>query len=165
MLKAIKPKIHLSSIYEIDLREFWLLGYRNMIIDVDNTITKWNNHVNDKRLKDWFILAKSIGFDICLLSNNRKTSIISLAKELEVLAVLNGGKPFRRGFDRALAAMSAKADTTLLIGDQIFTDILGGNKSGLYTILVDPISNKEFIGTKITRLIERIFGRRRADDK
>lgn len=62
-------------------------------------------------------------------------------------------------------ALSAKADTTLLIGDQIFTDILGGNKSGLYTILVDPISNKEFIGTKITRLIERIFGRRRADDK
>lgn len=93
MLKAIKPKIHLSSIYEIDLREFWLLGYRNMIIDVDNTITKWNNHVNDKRLKDWFILAKSIGFDICLLSNNRKTSVISLAKELEVLAVLNGASP------------------------------------------------------------------------
>ena len=69
--------------------------------------------------------------------------------DLGVISSPVGGKPFPRAFRSALSALGASVKNTLVIGDQIFTDILGGNRIGLYTILVDPIDKREFIGTKL----------------
>ena len=83
------------------------------------------------------------------------------ASELGVIAAPRGGKPSNRAFQSALNVLNAASSNTLVIGDQIFTDILGGNRAGLYTILVDPIDDKEFIGTRLTRLMERLIAGRR----
>ncbi|HZK34728.1 MAG TPA: YqeG family HAD IIIA-type phosphatase [Bacillota bacterium] len=161
MLKVLKPDMQLDSIYHIDFSNLWRQGYRHIIIDVDNTITRWNNHLPSNKLKAWFSDIKSIGYSICLLSNNRQVRISKLAADLGVIASPKGGKPFSRAFKGALRALTAIPEKTLLIGDQIFTDVLGGNRAGLFTILVDPLDSKEFIGTRFIRLLERVVARRR----
>ncbi|HOB20101.1 MAG TPA: YqeG family HAD IIIA-type phosphatase [Candidatus Atribacteria bacterium] len=161
MLKALKPDLHLASIFDIDLNKLWRSGYRNIIIDVDNTITAWNRHQAEKDVVEWFSRARELGFGICLLSNNSQSTIMGLASELGVLASPTSGKPFSRAFKSALKELSASAGNTVVIGDQIFTDILGGKRAGMYTILVDPIDKREFIGTRLMRLLERVIAGRK----
>jgi len=157
----LKPSQSHGSIFDINLKSLWNKGYKNIIIDVDNTMTAWNHYNITPKLKDWVLKAENIGFRICLLSNSNQAKIQQFAFDLGVISSPVGGKPFIRAFNSALAALGASVQNTLVIGDQIFTDILGGNRVGMYTILVDPINKKEFIGTKFTRLMEKLIAGRR----
>lgn len=157
----LKPRRSHGSIFEINLKSLWNKGYKNIIIDVDNTITAWNNYIISPKLREWILMAERIGFRICLLSNNNQAKVQQFAFDLGVISSPVGGKPFMRAFQSALAVLGANVQNTLVIGDQIFTDILGGNRVGMYTILVDPIDKNEFIGTKFTRLMEKIIAGRR----
>jgi HAD superfamily phosphatase (TIGR01668 family) len=161
----LKPRQVHRSIYDINLKSLWDKGYRYIIIDVDNTLTAWNNYNISQRLLDWILLAKKTGFGICLLSNSSQSKIQEFASKLGVISSPAGGKPFKRAFSNALDLLQANEENTLVIGDQIFTDILGGNRAGLYTILVDPIDKKEFFWTKINRLLERIIAGRKTSCK
>ncbi|HHY82507.1 MAG TPA: YqeG family HAD IIIA-type phosphatase [Clostridiales bacterium] len=161
MRSLLKPGLSVGSIFDINLQSLWDSGYRNMIIDVDNTITAWNNYTTNPKLKNWVLQAKNTGFSICLLSNNNQTKVKQFALELGVIAAPKGGKPFSRAFQSALAVLRSTKHNTLVIGDQVFTDILGGNRAGLFTILVDPIDSREFIGTRLTRVMERLLAGRR----
>lgn len=157
MLNILKPNQVEDSIYDINLEALWSLGYHHMIIDVDNTITAWNQHQVNPTIKEWVSKAKATGFNICLLSNNSQLKVQKFASELGIIAAPKGGKPLAKAFQSALTALQGTANNTLVVGDQIFTDILGGNRTGLYTILVEPIDRNEFIGTRFTRIIERII--------
>jgi HAD superfamily phosphatase (TIGR01668 family) len=161
MRNILKPSQTAGSIYDINLKNLWNMGYHNMIIDIDNTITAWNQYHIHPKLESWIQSARDKGFHICLLSNNSQHRVQQFASQLGVIAAPTGGKPFARAFRSALTALQSTAGNTLVIGDQIFTDILGGNRAGLYTILVDPIDTNEFIGTRFTRLMERLFAGRR----
>ncbi|HHT64889.1 MAG: YqeG family HAD IIIA-type phosphatase [Caldicoprobacterales bacterium] len=161
MRSLLKPRQTHASIFDIDLRSYWDRGYQNIIIDVDNTITAWNHYKITPKLKEWISKAKDTGFHICLLSNSSQSKIRAFALELGVTYSPIGGKPFARGFYCALTELGATVQDTLVIGDQIFTDILGGNRAGMFTILVDPIDKREFIGTRLTRLMERLVAGRR----
>lgn len=157
MRSMLKPRQAVASIFDIDLQPLWESGYQNLILDVDNTITAWNTyHVSDK-LKKWVLKQKNKGFGICLLSNNNQEKVQQFATELGVIAAPRGGKPLLGAFQSAITALDADHRNTLIIGDQLFTDILGGNRAGLYTILVEPIDKKEFIGTRFVRILESLF--------
>ncbi|MGI6140494.1 MAG: YqeG family HAD IIIA-type phosphatase [Caldicoprobacterales bacterium] len=161
MHSLLKPRQIHSSIFDINLMSLWNQGYQNIIIDVDNTMTAWNRYITTPKLKNWALIAKDIGFRICLLSNSNQSKVKQFALDLGVISSPVGGKPFPRAFRSALSALGASVKNTLVIGDQIFTDILGGNRIGLYTILVDPIDKREFIGTKLSRLMEQLVAGRR----
>jgi len=161
LFKLLKPNQIHKSIYEINLNSLWEHGYHYIIIDVDNTITEWNNYTINQKLRDWVSYAKKIGFELCLLSNSNQLKIKQFASELGVISSPAGGKPFMRAFKSALDTLGANINNTIVIGDQIFTDILGGNRIGLYTILVDPINKKEFWTTKFNRLMEKIIAGRK----
>ena len=157
MRSMLKPRQAVATIFDIDLQPLWESGYKNLILDVDNTITAWNTyHVSDK-LKKWVLKLKNTGFCICLLSNNNQGKVQQFASELGVIAAPRGGKPFPGAFQSAITALDADNSNTIIIGDQLFTDILGGNRAGLYTILVEPIDRKEFIGTRFVRILESLF--------
>ena len=79
--------------------------------------------------------------------NGKASRISELADMLQISAIPKGGKPFTFAFKRALKHIDGNEENTIMIGDQVFTDIWGGNLIGLYTILVNPISTKEFWGT------------------
>ena len=159
--QMLKPRQMAATIYDINLQPLWDSGYQYMIIDVDNTITAWNDYQASDKLINWITEVKKKGFRICLLSNNQQNKVQEFAMELGVIAAPKGGKPFSQAFQSALTALGADANNTLIIGDQLFTDILGGNRAGLYSILVEPIDRNEFIGTRVVRVLESLFTGRR----
>lgn len=93
---------------------------------------------------------------MCLASNtHNRRRLERVASKLGVPYVQGLPKPRKRCFNRALELLGLTADSVAVVGDQLFTDILGGRRSGIHTIMVQPIHHREFIGTKVSRLFER----------
>ncbi len=156
MLRLLYPKQHLNSIFELDPDELRSMGIRGLIADMDNTLVPWNDRSVHPRLALWLAGLKEKGFRLCIVSNNTADRGGQLALELDIPAIWYAVKPRRRAFRLALQKMELSAPEVAVIGDQIFTDVLGGNRLGLYTILVTPISDKEFIWTRLMRQFERM---------
>jgi hypothetical protein len=163
MLKKLKPNQAVQSIYHIKLRDLRDRGVFNIIIDLDNTITPWGEDLILPEVYHWINTARGMGFNLCILSNSSGKRVRHVASKLGVLAAPKRGKPLSRAFKSAMLKLNANQHDTVVIGDQIFTDIFGGNRMNLYTILVEPISKREFIGTRVARLLEKIIvGRRKS---
>jgi hypothetical protein len=136
------------------------MGIRGMIIDIDNTLTAWHSPVLTEEARDWLQRAGRQGIRICLVSNNSSRWAQAVAEQAGIPFVAGAQKPRRHSFRRAMQIMETTPEQTAVIGDQIFTDILGGNRMGLLTVLVTPISRREFFGTRLVRLLEALFIRR-----
>jgi HAD superfamily phosphatase (TIGR01668 family) len=132
-------------------------GIRGVILDLDNTIVPWGTHDLNPLVPAWIAAAQHAGLRLCIVSNNVGARVTSIAQRLGLPLVAGALKPRRTALRRALALMGTTPDVTALVGDQVFTDILGGNRLGLFTILVCPQSRKEFVLTKAVRLIERLL--------
>jgi hypothetical protein len=131
-----------------------------LIFDLDNTITEWNSQDISAETRQWFEKVRNMGFVVGILSNNNEKRIQGVAEQLNVPYVFNGRKPLRRGYHKVMRQLEVAPEETVMLGDQIFTDIWGGNRMKLYTILIEPIHAREYWGTKITRQFEKIVLRR-----
>jgi HAD superfamily phosphatase (TIGR01668 family) len=153
----LTPNLHLNNIFEIDADHLESLGIKGIITDMDNTLVPWSDRTVYPRLAEWFANLKDKGFKVFIVSNNSKDRGGQLARELDIPAIWYAIKPRRRAFRKALEQMRLSPEEVAVVGDQIFTDVLGGNRLGLYTIHVTPISEKEFISTKLMRMLERFI--------
>lgn len=154
MPAILYPDIYVNSILDIPLPALEQLGIKAFILDLDNTLTEWNSNEVREEIIDWFVRIKAAGFKACILSNNGEQRVITVAQILDIPYIFRARKPSRRAFYKAIELMQVQPAETAVIGDQIFTDVLGGNRAGLFTILVVPIARREFAGTKISRLFE-----------
>jgi hypothetical protein len=152
--------MYVDSLLDIPLEELSAAGLRAFIFDLDNTITEWNSQELRAEVEAWFKIIKERGFKACILSNNGEQRIIQIAQRLGIPFIHRARKPLRGSFLQAVALMEVNASEVAVIGDQIFTDVLGGNRAGLYTILVKPLARREFYGTKISRAMEFFVLRR-----
>lgn len=158
----LRPVSRVDSIYEIDLAALRAQGIQGVVLDLDNTIVPWGARQASPELATWVASARTLGFRLCIVSNNRGPRVAQLAAALGVPAVAGAWKPRRTALLRALSLMGTTPAGTALVGDQLFTDILGGNRLGLHTILVRPQSRREFFLTRMVRLIEGgVLGERR----
>ncbi|MGI6113895.1 MAG: YqeG family HAD IIIA-type phosphatase [Mahellales bacterium] len=157
MNKYLIPDQYTKDICQIDLHQLMKKGIKNIIIDLDNTLLPWGKDTISGDIYDWVIRGKDLGCKFCLLSNNRKKRVEKFAGTLGILYVPKAPKPWKSSFRKAVIKLKGEKNNTAVIGDQIFTDILGGNRLGLYTILVSPLSQREFFTTRLVRLIERHF--------
>lgn len=156
MLDLLIPRIYADRLLDIPLGELREQNITAFIVDLDNTITDWNSNVISGEIEEWFRSIQAQGFKVCILSNNGERRIKKVADKLAIPFIHRAAKPRRGAFYRAIYIMGVTAAQTAVIGDQIFTDILGGNRAGLYTILVRPLSEREFMGTKVNRMLERL---------
>ena len=125
-----------------------------LIFDVDNTLTTMGKGITEENLK-WIKEAQSLGYKICLLSNSiNMKKIRGLMNMLNINGLCFARKPRIQGFEMALNLLDLKKSEVIMIGDQIFTDVLGGNRCKMFTILVDPIKEKDFWYTAWKRPIE-----------
>ncbi len=155
MRRLLTPKIHIDSVYDLDINILTENNIKGIIIDIDNTLIAWDcKDLNDKACAFIEGLQKE-GFKICILSNSTKKRVKRLNDKLNLHAVCNAAKPFKYSYKKAMRLMQTDVTNTAVIGDQLFTDILGGNKLGLFTILVEPISAKEFLWTRLMRMLEK----------
>lgn len=160
------PALRARSVTEVSAAFLRERGIRALILDLDNTLVTWHGQEVAPPIAEWVREMHDAGISLCIVSNtHRPRRLRELSAVLGVTYVPSGGKPRRQGFRRALAAMGSTAEETAVIGDQLMTDIWGGNRCGLLTIWVDPISSEEWWGTKVVhrsleRLILQQIGRR-----
>lgn len=155
MLELLQPDEYVASVFHINLDGLKKRGIEGLIIDIDNTLVSWETKTADQRMLKWFELLEKKDFRVCLLSNNTKDRVVKFTQAIRIPAVYRAAKPRKRAFLKAMAAMDKPPSATAVIGDQIFTDIFGGRRLGLYTVLVIPINDREFITTRFVRKIER----------
>lgn len=160
MKNLLVPKYYVDSIFDIDLDMIKERGIDNLIIDIDNTLVAWDKKTAPKSVIGWFNKLKEKGFNICLVSNNTEDRVVKFTENIKIVAFHKARKPFKTTFLKAMDYLKASKENTAIIGDQIFTDVLGGNRVGIYTILVVPIESKEFWWTEFVRNIERFVLRK-----
>jgi len=155
MLKLLRPDMLADAIWEIDLAELRQRGIEGVILDLDNTIVDWNRSEVREEVRRWAGRARQAGLRLCIASNARgRARVAAIAEEIGATWLAPAGKPSRRGLRRAMAMLGTIPDATAVVGDQVFTDVMGGNRLGLFTILVRPLSGRDFAGTRIMRIFE-----------
>lgn len=157
MLSKLYPNAYISSLMDVDPRFLAEKGIRGLILDLDNTLVAWKTGVFEPGMINHLKSYKKLGVKLCVVSNAFNNRVTKLLAPLGIPWVARAGKPSRRPFIKALRILGTTEAETAVIGDQLFTDILGGNRMGLFTILVMPISKREFIGTKFVRLAEKYY--------
>lgn len=151
----LTPDVYLPTVHDLDVEVLLKRNIKGIIIDIDNTLVSWETKVPDQKIIELIERLKGHGFKLCILSNATKKRVDEFNKELMLPAIHKAIKPRRGNFRKAMQLMGTDVSCTAIIGDQIFTDVLGGKRLGLFTVLVSPISEKEFIWTKLVRRIEK----------
>lgn len=154
------PDYHLQSLLQIDLDFLKKAGLRALVLDVDNTLTTHGNPVPAAGVLEWIGEMRAEGLPMLIVSNNSHERVEPFARLLGLEFVSRGAKPLPAGFRRAQERFGLPAAQIGAVGDQIFTDILGGNLAGLTTILVDPITPETGPFFRFKRGLEKPFIRR-----
>ncbi len=150
------PDIYQKSIYTVDYNKLKNNGIKCILFDLDNTIVPYNEKTPSKKTIDLFKKLKDLEFKIIIFSNSGKNRLKNFKDALDVDCCPRAFKPSTKKFIKIMQEFSFNESEVVIIGDQIMTDVLGGNLSGITTILTNPISKKDFVFTKINRLREKI---------
>lgn len=133
------PDSYVSSVYDMDFEALYEAGYRGIIFDVDNTLVP-HNAPADERSRELFRRLNKIGFKTIMVSNNKEPRVKKFTEEVGGTGYLyKANKPLTKAYRRAMWKMGTRRDSTLCIGDQLFTDILGANFCGIKTVLTEPV--------------------------
>jgi len=158
LFEILRPKVYVDSIYNIDLKKLKeVKNIKGIIVDLDNTLIAWGQKEVSQKNIDWVNEAKKLGLKICIVSNTNSKRVAEFAKIFNIPYHSKYFKPFSIAFNNGLKILDTKKSETAVIGDQIFTDILGGNRLKLLTILVTPIVKRDSIGTFLHRNLEKII--------
>ena len=155
MLECLYPKVYLDSTYEIDFEQYYQDGYRAIIFDIDNTLVP-HGAPADQRAIALFKRLHALGYQTMMLSNNKEPRVKMFCDAVDAEYIYKAGKPNPANYREAMKRMHTDEKNTLFVGDQIFTDVWGANKAGIYSILVKPIHPKEEIQIVLKRYLEKV---------
>lgn len=142
MLQNLYPKERYKSAYEVDYDALYEKGFRGIIFDIDNTLVNHGAPANEKAL---FLVRrlKKIGFQVFCVSNNKEPRVKAFCDAIGAGYVFKAGKPKGSGYQKAIEKMGLPSSQVLSVGDQIFTDMWGANRAGIYSVLVGQLDKKE----------------------
>lgn len=155
-MKNFYPDCYFDKKEDIPVSYFYEQGYRGILFDIDNTLVPHDEPV-DEAARVFIQKLKELGFSICLISNNDEERVRTFADPLEVNYVYKAWKPGKEGYRKGMEILGTDCSNTLFVGDQIFTDIWGARRTGIYSILLDPINPKEEIQIILKRIPEAYF--------
>lgn len=163
-MPILAPDSYLISVHAIDLDALAASGVRAILLDLDNTLLPRDTNVVPDELKAWAHALHDRHFAVVLVSNNWHERVHHVASELGFDLVDKAIKPLPFAFMAALRRAKARPREAVMIGDQIFTDILGGRLLGMRTILVAPLSKTDLPHTLLLRRLEALVLRGRTPD-
>lgn len=150
-----KPTMYAKDIYHVDFNKVYNMGYRILLIDLDNTLVPHDVSDPTKESIELVDNLKSIGFEVVILSNNTQKRVATFANPLDVEYIYSTRKPMKYKYNRLINKMNYDRDKIVCIGDQIMTDVYGANRLGLANMLVEPLAPKDILWTKFNRFLER----------
>lgn len=155
MLEIFYPDCETESVYTIDYEALSGAGYKGIIFDIDNTLVPHGAPATEEVVRFFAALHKE-GWATVLLSNNKEPRVKSFAERVKSAYIYKGGKPARRGYEKAMECMGTTVDDTIFVGDQLFTDVYGAKKLGIRNFLVRPIHPKEEMQIVLKRYLEKL---------
>ncbi|MBT2694120.1 YqeG family HAD IIIA-type phosphatase [Bacillus sp. ISL-55] len=155
MLKHFLPDQHVKSIFEITPESLKDKGVKGIITDLDNTLVEWDRPLATPKLIEWFDNMRKNEILVTIVSNNNEKRVRSFSDPLRIPFIFQARKPMTTAFNKALKQMGLRKEETVVIGDQLLTDVLGGNRSGFHTILVVPVAQTDGFVTRFNRKVER----------
>lgn len=142
--------------FDLASAEFLLeIGVKGIILDIDNTLEPYENSDPGEHVVSWLESLKRCGIKAAIVSNNGRERVERFNKNLSLPAYYKAKKPFKRNLLRAMQDMNTDTSSTVLMGDQVFTDVWAAHNVGIRAILVPPINDKRDIFTKFKRLLEK----------
>ncbi len=157
MLDKFVPDMHAQSIHRINYEKLASIGIKCIIFDLDNTIAPINVKTPPKEAIELMFKIKDLGMRPILMSNSGKTRVEPFRNGLEIDSCASAKKPLSKNYKKILSIYKMTPEQIACVGDQFLTDILGANKMGMTSILVNPISKKDHAATWFNRIIEKII--------
>ena len=133
-----KPTFWLKSVLQIDEKFLTENGVKALVLDMDNTLSMHGNPAAEAGVDEWLGKMRALGV------------------KMRVEFTANGAKPLTFGVNRAVKAMGAAKSETLVVGDQIFTDVMAGNLAGIRTVLVEPFHLEKTWTFRLKRRVESV---------
>ena len=159
------PKGYFKKVSEISLEYLKKNNIKGLILDVDNTLIDYYRNMSEETI-NWANSLKENGIKMCILSNsNKKDKVKEVAGKLGLEYSYFGMKPLKRGFKKAKKMLDLENSEIAAVGDQIFTDVIGSNRMKIFSILVEPIKEKDILITLIKRPIENYIKKKYLEQK
>lgn len=155
VLKSFLPNKHVKTVFDIHPKMLQKKGIQGIITDLDNTLVAWDEAYATPEVIEWFKLMDTYDIKITIISNNKRERVQVFSEPLNIPYIYSARKPLRRAFHMVAKQMELQPSKIAVIGDQLLTDVLGGNLAGFYTILVVPIVQTDAKITRFNRMIER----------
>ena len=160
-MKFLRPDLHIERLTEVDFAPWCKIGIRCVFVDLDNTISPWRQTRITEDASTMIAKAREAGLIVALFTNAPEERAQEAAWNAGIGYYARAMKPLPFMIKKAMAELSVKPRETMIIGDQVFTDVLAGKLAGCRTVLTSPLSAREFSGTKVLRFLERfIVGRK-----
>lgn len=156
-MEKYMPDIYQKSIFTINYQKLMTNGIKCLLFDLDNTLVPYYQKEPDRRIIDLFNNLKERGFTVAIISNSPKKRLEPFVEKLNVECSCSSRKPSTKGFKELMRKLDFNECEIAIIGDQILTDVVGGNKVGITTILTSPLVKKDFIITRFGRILESII--------
>lgn len=159
-MSVFYPKLYIDGFGDLDIPALKTRGIDGIVLDIDNTLVPYHVPSPTPEVIAFVAKLKENGISAVIASNNEGERVERFARELGVFAIYKAAKPLPGGLLRCAKTMGVHRKHTAVIGDQIFTDVLGANLCGMYSILVKPLPSAENTFFKVKRYFERIILRR-----
>lgn len=156
MFNKLFPDIYYDSTYHIDFQSYYDKGYRGIIFDIDNTLVPHDAPADDRSIK-LISELKEIGFQVLFLSNNKEPRVKMFNDAVHCTYIYKAHKPSASGYEKAMKKMGTDKDTTMSVGDQIFTDVWGARNAGILSVMVKYMNPKERLQIILKRRLEWII--------
>lgn len=160
-LKFLTPKAQLETAFEITPQWLAARNLKGLALDIDNTLAPTHLPGNEAQIRAWLEPFRQAKISIRIVSNGHSNRILEFCQlfKLEFVGILGfrmAAKPIPSAFQRACQELNLPANQVAMVGDQIFTDVLGANIAGMYTVLVKPLTEKSMPHTKLIRNLEKL---------
>ncbi|MCL2202664.1 MAG: YqeG family HAD IIIA-type phosphatase [Defluviitaleaceae bacterium] len=156
---TLAPDYYFDSVLDIPYETLWQQKIRGLIYDLDNTLAHYDQRQAPAQVVAMLRRLEKMGFRICLLTNNTRTRL-KYFDDLGLEGIANAAKPLTCGVRKAMARMGTQPEHTAIIGDQLFSDVWAGKNARITTILVKPMTEKDFMLVRVKRVFERWLLRR-----
>lgn len=154
------PKANFNNVREIKIDFLRENKINALILDVDNTLIDYDKNLEDGTI-EWAKSLKEQGIKLHILSNsNKKEKVKTVAQKLNIEYDYFAKKPLKTGFNKVKQKLQENPENIGVVGDQIFTDIVGGNRCKMFTILVEPVAEKDIWITLLKRPLENAIKNR-----
>lgn len=159
-MKKFIPTYHAQNIYEVTVDFFDKIGIKNVLIDLDNTLASYRQHEADEKAIDYIQKLHDFGYNVVIVSNNRGPRVASFAKTAHVEFKAKMYKPLKVNFKALLKSKAFDRNETILIGDQLLTDVFVANRVGIRSMLVEKLVEEDQWTTRVNRFFERPLRKR-----